>query len=153
MNRPLLQFLIAATTPPPQPEFDITYFTEVDDGCDGFTIECHGLSCGAGREDDGSWHLSFTIEVTTTFAFGPIVTRRKNPSPTLREKLASIVGIETEFDGEPIYLSLVGRVSCKPNPNEMLAKMQRLIATVGLPSLYTEPNDEEDEDEGSYWRC
>ncbi len=145
-RRPLLQFLITATTPPPSPDCDITYFTEADDGVDGFTIECRGLSCGAGREDDGTWHLSFTIWITTTMPFAPTVTRRKNPSATLQEKLMSIVGIETAFDGEQIYQSLVARLPCKPDPDELLAKMERLMATVELPLLYTDPNDDEDED-------
>jgi hypothetical protein len=146
-RRALLEFLITATTPPPSPDCDITYFTEADDGCDGFTVECHGLSCGAGREDDGTWHLSFTIWVTTTMPFAPIVTKRKNPSNTLQEQLLSIVGIETNLDGEPLYQSLAARLSCKPDPDELLAKMQKLMAAVELPLLYMEPNDDEDEDE------
>jgi hypothetical protein len=151
MNRRLLlQFLITATTPPPRPDCEIAYFTEADDGSDGFTVECRGLSCGASPDADGSWHVSFTIWITTTMPFGPIVTRRKVPSSTLQEKLSAMLGIETAFDGELIYPSLIGTLPCEPDPNELLAKMQRLMATVELPLLYTEPNDEEEDDADSY---
>ncbi len=149
-RRPLLEFLITATTPPPEPECQITYFTEIDDGCDGFTIECRELSCGAGRDDDGSWNLSFTIWVTTTMPFGPIVTKRKVPSTTLQENLLTIVGIETRFDSEPIYQSLIGLLPCRPDPDELLEKMQMLMATVELSLLYAEPSDEEEEDAEFY---
>lgn len=150
MNRRPLEFLITATTPPPGPEFQITYFNEIDDGCDGFTIECRGLSCGAGREDDGSWNLSFTIWVTTTMPFGPIVTRRKNPSTAMQAKLLSIIGIETRFDGEPIYSSLIASLPCRPDPDGLLAKMKELMGSVELSLLYTEPNDVDEDDADSY---
>lgn len=150
MNRPLLNFLITATTPTPNPECEIMYYNQADDGSDGIVVHCRGLSCGLSPDADGTWSVSFTIEVTTTMPFSPIVTRRKNPSPTLQEKLLSIVGIETAFDGEPIYPSLIGRLSCKPDANELLAKMERLMGTVELPLLYTEPNDEGAEDSDSY---
>jgi hypothetical protein len=64
--------------------------------------------------------------------------------------LSSIVGIETEFDGELIYQSLVARLPCKPDPDEPLAKMKELMATVEMALLYEEPIDEEDEDSDSY---
>jgi len=151
MNRRLLlEFLITATTPPPRPECEIMHFNEAEDGSDGITIECRGLSCGMSPDADGSWHVSFTIYATTVFPFGPILTTRKVPSPRLKEKLLTILGIKTAFDGDPIYPSLVGRLSSTPDPNELLVKMQRLMATVELPSLYIEPNDETEEDEDSH---
>jgi len=149
-HRPLLEFLITVNSPPPDPEFKIAFLNEAEDGVDAVVIECRGLSCGASREDDGSWSLSFTIWVTTVFALGPVVTTRKVPMSTLQEKLLSILGIETRFEGHTIYPSLVGRVPCRPDPNKLLAKMKVLMASVELPSLYTEPNDELVEDADSY---
>jgi len=149
-RRPLLEFLLSVNSPPPEPECKIAYLNEIDDGVDAVIITCRGLSCAANREDDGSWRVSFTIWMTTTYAVGPIVTKRKVPSTTLQEKLLSILGIETRFEGHPIYLSLVGRVPCTPDPDELLAKMKDLMATVELPLLYTEPNDDLGVDADSY---
>ena len=90
------------------------------------------------------------IETTTVFALGPVVTTRKVPTTSLQEKLLSFLGIETRLEGHPIYPSLVGRLPCRPDPNELLAKMKVLMATVKLCLLYTEPNDELEEDADSY---
>jgi len=95
-------------------------------------------------------HYSVSKSGVHVMPFAPIVTRRKNPSTALQEKLMSILGIETKLDGEPVYQSLVARLANKPDPDELLAKMQRLMATIELPLLYTEPNDEEEEDLDSY---
>jgi len=151
MNRPpLLEFLLTINSPPPDPDCKIAFLNEADDGVDAVVIECRGLSCAASHEDDGSWRVSFEIWITTIFALGPVVTQRKVPSITLKAKLWSILGIETALEGHPIYPSLVGRVPCRPDPDELLVKMKKLMATVELPSLYTEPNDDLEENADSY---
>jgi hypothetical protein len=55
--------------------------------------------------------------------------------------LAKILGIKTTLDGNEPYPSLVGQMRRQPDPNELLRKMERLIALNELKRLYTEPND------------
>lgn len=117
----------------------MTHFDRDEGG--GCVVECRGLICGVGQEADGTWHLCFSIWKTTTYPWGRVETKRKVPSAALREQLARIVGIETNFDGYLPYPSLVGKVRCQPDPNGLLRKMQKVMASVKLTMLYTEQKD------------
>ncbi len=145
-RRRFLHCLAEVIAPSRQPEYCITHFTESEGR--GFVVECRGLHWDVSQEADGTWYLSFHIWKTTTYPWGRVVTKRKVPSAVLREQVARIVGIETTLDGLCPYPSLVGKARRQPDPNELLRRMQKLMTSNEVKSLYTEPNDGEGERNG-----
>ena len=110
---------------------------------DDYFVDCGELGCNVERQADGTWELSFTIYTMTEYPSGQSVMSRKVPSNTLREQLWGSLGIRTRLAGHPIYPTLVGRLPCRPDPNNVLTAMTKLLATVDLDLLYTEPDDDE----------
>ena len=124
-----------------QAQCKIVTFEEEEDDDGGFLILCRELHADATPEANGSWELRFNIFVTTKTWWGRIDEKRKVPSTTLQEKLSAI-GIRTKYDGGPIYPSLVGRSRGPVDPHDLLRRMEGLMATVDVTTLYTEPEDE-----------
>ena len=57
--------------------------------------------------------------------------------------MARFVGVETRLEGEGLLCPpLVGKVRRQPDPNDLLRRMQTLMAEVELRRLYEEPRDE-----------
>ena len=90
-----------------------------------------------------AWGVTHAVErASIEYPSEEVVTRRKVPSNTLREHLRSSLGIKTRLAGHPVYPSLVGRLPCRPDPNDVLESLTKLLATVDLDLLYTEPEDD-----------
>ena len=92
---------------------------------DTFLVKTGCLSCCGGRRPDGAWDLDFTVWSITRFVPGTETVERMSPTEALRTKLAA-AGIPTEFGGDEIYKSLIGRVSTGTTPEDLLCRMRKI---------------------------
>lgn len=101
---------------------------------DTFLVETGCLSCAGQRLADGCWELEFVPWSISRTIPGTEEVERMNPTPTLRQRLAS-AGIQTEFGGDEIFKSLVGQMPGGTIPEDLLRCMREVCLVSPVTDL------------------
>lgn len=101
---------------------------------DSFLVETGGLSCSGHRQCDGGWFLDITVWRITRIMPGMEEVMRMNPTPALRHRLLA-AGVRTEFTEIDVFQSLVGQMSARTTPEELLRRMRKVCRASSVMDL------------------
>jgi hypothetical protein len=109
----------------------------VDDPGEWFSVRHGWVTCDAERTPNGSWSCEITIYVRQIDFEGGFQERRMVPTDLLKSALEE-AGLETEFDGCPLFPSLVGHLPPSASPSSVLTSIRQIMDGADQRSLWVD---------------
>ena len=90
------------------------------------------------RQEDGTWALTIDALVTWRYEYPHVGTGEdmKTPSPELQRLVRQALGVETTLEPDEHCPSLVGQFPSQPDPNELIGKIEAMLADADGDTLW-----------------